>query len=630
VGVLLLLFSALLAAAFGIGVAGSARVRDSAGFCVAVLVGAAAQLVLITELLSLLSFWRPGALIGAQLLSLPALWFVHRRVGGELPLANLRAAASRLHPQAVIATAKREPIAAAVLTVGTLLLMAELIAAIAIAPNTWDSMTYHLARIVYWMQNDSVMQFANASERQAAFPINTEVLQGWTMMLSGGDRFVQTIQWTAQLGVIAFVVAAGKDLGFRLRDRSMAAAAFLAMPIAVAESSSSQNDMAMAFLAAAALLFLVRGLRGEKGALALMAIAVGLMVGMKSNTVLMLAALGAAAVISAGRDLRSLFRPALYIAIATLLLGFLNYGQNLVERGSLIGTDVGSSFLLKSPRDIPANATRVAWYWNASIPRMNNSDLRGFVEDEIGRPIWRLAQKLSGRPDDHSGLVLGLNTFTREDRVAGGLPLLLLILPAVFLSLARPQTREQLAYAATAVAAFVLTILVLKFNSWIGRFVLAPAAFGAPLVARIVQVRTMHLLVLLLVAMSFSTMGLRANMKSLIDLEHTPVVERSRLQQQTAADPTEAATIEMVNRHVAADARIGLAAYEESWDYPLAGAHFGRTLVRLPLGALPADAFERYDLDALLITNPKLLDQVTFKPTYRTSDAELVLRSGGK
>jgi hypothetical protein len=622
---LLLGFSALFAALFGVGVAAGARVRDSGGFFVAVLVGAAAQLVLLTELLSLVSLWRPGALIAGQAISIAGLALVARHIDGEIPSANLKAAAARLHPRALLAVLLREPLAAVVVGLAGLLMLIELYASIRIVPNTWDSMTYHLSRVVYWMQNDSVLQYAGGTERQLAFPINAEVLQGWTMLLSRGERLVQSIQWTAQLGIVAFVLAAGKDFGFRLRDRAVASAAFLAMPIAVTESSSSQNDMVFAFFAVAALLFLVRALNGDKPALVLMAISGGLMFGTKSNGLLVAAALGVAALVIVGRDVKRVVRPALCAAAGVLLLGMFTYGQNIVDRGSLIGTDVASGYRIDSPREIPVSATRILWLWTTSTPDRNLEPIGSQLELAFNSTIVSLAQRIDGLPDQP--VWAEFNPSQVEDVVAGGLPLLLLIIPATLLALLRPRSRDQVAYAVASIATVVLILATLKYNDWIGRFLLAPAAIATPLVARLASARVVHGLVLLLLVMSTITVGVAGPMKSLVEYKGIPpLAKANRIGQQTVIKFNEAGSLVAVEALVPKGSRLGIAGFEDGWEYPYAGPHFERTLVRLPDGELDSDSMERYDLDALLITNRELVGQSFFKPVYEDRGHQLILR----
>lgn len=626
-GALLLLLSALLALTAGGALAVRAGARDSAAFFVAVLLGAAAQIVLLSELLSLVGWWRPLPLLLGQLMTAAALLRAAR--GCDLAvLANLRAALARLRPRALLATASREPIAFTVALVCVALVAVELYVAIVVAPNTWDSLTYHLARVVYWMQNGSIMQFENAGLRQATFPVNAEVLQGWTMLISDGDRFAQLIQWFAQLGVVAAVLAVGRDLGYRLRDRALAACLFLAMPVAVAEASSTQNDMVLTFFTTAAMLFLYRSLRGDRGAAVLFGAAAGLAFGTKSNAPMMLAAIGLGALILAGRNWRLFVRPLMLAIVGVLLLGSLNYGQNLIDRGSLLGSDIDQGFRVESPRQIPANAFEIGWIWTTSIPRILPTGAQYEIENFVNSMLYAPFRDFDNQPRPNLTLRpdwLKMNNWSVEDHVAGGLPLLLAM---IFLlrALTRPRSRLELAISIAATASFVLFAVTLLSNVWIGRFALAPAALLMPLAARAMRMAVFRAAALVLTLLAFYAMGLQSASKSIILPNSRPMVKLDRIEQMTFRYRDEAALVRDVERLVPPGSRLGIVPNEESVDYLYVGPHFERTLVRLPAGKLDRDIFERYDLDALLIYSPALRDQKLFKPVSRLSERQLILR----
>ncbi|MFT4049380.1 MAG: glycosyltransferase family 39 protein [Solirubrobacterales bacterium] len=625
-GIFLLVVSAGLALAFGALVALLLRVRESAAFVCAVLLGSAAQLVLMTELLSLIGFWKTAPLLGLQLASLLAVAWIARPRIEPGAFDDLRVSAARLGPRSLLATASREPVAFAAIAFCCALLLVELVTAIWIAPNTWDSMTYHLSRIVYWMQDSSVMQFANAGKRQASFPINAEVLQGWTMLVSGGDRFAQVIQWFAQIGVIAGILVVGRDLGYRLRDRALAAGLFLAMPIAVAEGSSTQNDMVLAFFCLTALAFFVRAVGGDRSAAVLFALAAGLAFGTKSNAPMMLLAIGLAGLVVAGRNWRALVRPLAYAALAVVLLGSLNYGQNLVDRGSLLGSNIDQGFRVESAKQVPANAAEIAWVWGMSIPDWHQAravvELENFYNTLIYDPLARIAGD-----DEPEWLLVSYSTI--EHQVAGGLPLLLM-LPALLWGLVRPRSRTEFAYALAAVLAFAIFVSTLLSNVWIGRFVLAPAALAAPLAARMMSALFVRSLVLVLVLIAIWTMGLQSVMKSVVLPQRTPLIEQDRIAQMTLINAGEAPMLRAVEKYVPAGSRLGIAPYEETWDYPYAGNHFQRTLVRLPLHELSADTCEKYDLDALLIYTTEFEHQKYFKPVFKTPGRQLIICPKGE
>ena len=131
--------------------------------------------------------------------------------------------------------------------------------ALAVAPNNIDSMGYHLSRAAYWLQYKSVFQFPGGTIRQLDYPPNGEILQAWTLAVSGTDRFAQLIQWASGIGCGLCIYLGAQLLGFRRAHAVFAAGLFMVLPIVVLESTSTQNDLITAFFLASIAVFAVRG-----------------------------------------------------------------------------------------------------------------------------------------------------------------------------------------------------------------------------------------------------------------------------------------------------------------------------------------------------------------------------------
>src|SRR4029453_2950809 len=78
--------------------------------------------------------------------------------------------------------------------------------ALAAAPNTWDSMTYHLTRVMHWEQERSLHFYATNIQRQLHLTPGAEYVILHLHLLSGGDRLANLPQWFASLGSL-FVVS---------------------------------------------------------------------------------------------------------------------------------------------------------------------------------------------------------------------------------------------------------------------------------------------------------------------------------------------------------------------------------------------------------------------------------------
>lgn len=114
-------------------------------------------------------------------------------------------------------------------------------------PYNWDSMTYHLGRVAHWYQNGSVAHYASNIDRQILSPTLGEflVLQVYTLA-GGSDRSVNQVQCAAYLLCAIMVVRLARRLGARHWQACVAGILFMTMPIAFAESLTTQNDLVSA------------------------------------------------------------------------------------------------------------------------------------------------------------------------------------------------------------------------------------------------------------------------------------------------------------------------------------------------------------------------------------------------
>ena len=119
--------------------------------------------------------------------------------------------------------------------------------AIVAAPNTWDSMTYHMARVVHWIQNQSVAHYPTYYAAQLVHPPFAEFAIMHLQILSQGDRFANLVQWFSMFGSVIGVSLIAKQLGAREKGQILAAVFCATIPMGILQGSSTQNDYAVAF-----------------------------------------------------------------------------------------------------------------------------------------------------------------------------------------------------------------------------------------------------------------------------------------------------------------------------------------------------------------------------------------------
>lgn len=119
--------------------------------------------------------------------------------------------------------------------------------AILAAPNNWDSMTYHMPRIMHWIQNHSVEHYPTSILRQLYQPPGAEFLILQFQILSQGDRFANLIQWFSLCGSVISVSLIALVLGAGKGGQILAGLLSVTIPMAILQGTSTQNDLAVGF-----------------------------------------------------------------------------------------------------------------------------------------------------------------------------------------------------------------------------------------------------------------------------------------------------------------------------------------------------------------------------------------------
>lgn len=124
-----------------------------------------------------------------------------------------------------------------------LFLLCVLFLAVKTVPYNWDSMTYHLGRIVHWHQNQSVAHYATHISRQVASPVlGAFVNLNVYTMLNGNDRLLNLLQCFSYFTNGWLVYHIAHKLGCSAKYCIMACVLFFSAPIAFAEALTTQVD----------------------------------------------------------------------------------------------------------------------------------------------------------------------------------------------------------------------------------------------------------------------------------------------------------------------------------------------------------------------------------------------------
>ena len=342
------------------------------------------------------------------------------------------------------------------------------------APNTWDSSTYHMARVMHWIQNRSVEHYPTNILRQLHMNPWSEFAILHFQILRGDDRFANFIQWFSMVGSLIGVSMIAQLLGVDRRGQVFAVILAASIPMGILQASGTQNDYVVTFWLTC---FVYFGLRFKSSALMEDALPTGLALGLailtKATTYVYAFPFFAWLTIAIFKSQKikaiQLLAP---IALLTLAINIGHYARNYEIYASPLGpdreTDAGQDYVneILTPASIASNMIRNATlHLGTPYPEINKAMERG---------VDRFHAYLRLSPDDprttwvYQGFQIRFVSFMESE--AGNtvhFVFILFSLPLLFLP--KYKNRELVAYAITLAFAFILFCAYLKWQPWHSR-----------------------------------------------------------------------------------------------------------------------------------------------------------------
>ena len=123
------------------------------------------------------------------------------------------------------------------------MLLITLVTALISPPNNWDSMTYHMSRVEYWIQNKAIFFFKTNNPRQNVLAPFSEFLILHFQILSGSDVFANLVQWISLIIVLNVVSLICKEFELGQKLQLVSAVFICSLPIVLLQASSTKNDI---------------------------------------------------------------------------------------------------------------------------------------------------------------------------------------------------------------------------------------------------------------------------------------------------------------------------------------------------------------------------------------------------
>jgi len=357
-------------------------------------------------------------------------------------------------------------------------------------PNTQDSMTYHMSRVIHWIQNKSVAFYPTHILRQLHQNPWSEYAILHFQILNGGDRFANFIQWFSMVGSIVGVSLLAKELNASIRGQIFAAVVCATIPMGILQGSSTQTDYVVSFWLVCFVYFAIL-LRKEANLLYALGTgaALGLGILTKSTAYIFAFPFLVWLVLSTVKVRLSIKMPLIALALMFAFVTNLgHYARNYDLYGNPLGPGQESSDL------VYANETY-------SVSAVTSNLIRN-VGLHLGTPVNRLnaalvnaislLHKLIGiAPNDVRTTWGGKEfyiPFSAHEDTAGNLVHLILITIAIILYVfQRPREREAGLYIFSLTLAFLLFSVYLKWQPWNSRLHLPLFILCAPFIGLIIS-----------------------------------------------------------------------------------------------------------------------------------------------
>ena len=204
-----------------------------------------------------------------------------------------------------------------------------------IAPNTFDVITTHVVRVVYWLQHGNLSPWNAPRYTQVSYPLNSQLQMLWSGQFLSSDQLFFTVQWLGALVTILCVFGMARLFKFSRSQSLFASLTYACFPLIWMQSSTAQNDLVAAAVFLPVFYFFFLGItQRQSSMLALSGIALGVSLGTKQTLYFYLPGLALLAGLVWLKHRRTVTKYLVQWAAACLagfaLLGSFVYIQNYV------------------------------------------------------------------------------------------------------------------------------------------------------------------------------------------------------------------------------------------------------------------------------------------------------------
>jgi len=377
-------------------------------------------------------------------------------------------------------------------------------------PNTIDAMTYHMSRVVHWIQNHTVEYYPTRILRELFSPPLNEYTIFQFQILSRTDLWANSVQWLSMMGSLIGVSLIAKELGAGSWGQILSVVITATIPMGILQSTSTQTDYGVTLWLCAFVYFLGRWRKDlGRGHALWMATALGLAFLAKGTgfvyaipfllwmLVIMATRLGA--------------KSLAVLAGMVLIVGLLNGGV-LCRNAKLFHGNMTMSVEGTSRYTGIDNLVNDHWGWQefwANVLRNTGLELstpwaraNKVIEGDLYGASNLLHVDINDMPSSFNRAVFTFPSLSLyEDNAESPLHVILFIMAVLFV-LIFPLVRDKeiVFYLLALFGAIIAFNLLLKWQPWGARFHLSFFVLAAPLIGAVFEKALLRGLALVVMA----------------------------------------------------------------------------------------------------------------------------------
>ncbi|MBN9391982.1 MAG: glycosyltransferase family 39 protein [Chloroflexi bacterium] len=379
-------------------------------------------------------------------------------------------------------------------------------------PVNYDSMSYHLPRVMHWIQDKNVAFYPTDFLPQLHEGPAAEYFILQFQLLSGSDVLAGGVQWFAMVGSLVGVSLIAKLLGADTRVQALAVIFCATLPMGILQASSTQTDYVNSFWLVCFVYFFLRWkVSGDKFLFFLLSVSLGLAILTKPVAYFVAFPFTLYLFVTKLKGSKLTLVYLLFsFGLFVILLNLPQYLRNISLYGSPVGPPeelpLGNSYFYAN-RDIGIQTMISQFLRNLSL---HLDTPFGFINN-LTLSFIRFVHTIIGADINNPNTTWGKIPFVMLDRigpnedVTGNLVHTLLIFAAIVLFFTQKQLRENLPvlwYLLCLVGGILLFCLVLIYQPWSSRLHLPFFVLFTPFLAlTLANIRPQVLLSLVLVVL---------------------------------------------------------------------------------------------------------------------------------